>query len=110
MPINKLSARQCALTPGKAMTLCDGGNLYFERHDSGAAFWSFRYRSPISKRARYLGLGPVHTVGLAEARLAALECRKLLREGKDPQHEARAAKAARQEAREADQCSSKHFS
>jgi hypothetical protein len=48
-------------------------------------------------------LGPVHTAGLAEARLAALECRKLLREGKDRQDEARAAKAARQEASEADQ-------
>lgn len=31
-----------------------------------------------------MGLGPVHTVGLKDARTAALECRKLLQAGVDP--------------------------
>ena len=35
-------------------------------------------------RARAMGLGPVHTISLAEARELALECRKLLLQGKDP--------------------------
>lgn len=53
MPINKVSARQCALVPNKPVTLCDGGSLYFERLESGAAFWSFRYRSPVTRKAKY---------------------------------------------------------
>ena len=42
-----------------------------------------------------MGLVPIHTVSLAEAREEALRCRKLLRDGIDPIEERRAKRAAR---------------
>jgi hypothetical protein len=42
-----------------------------------------------------MGLGPLHTVSLAEARLEAEKCRKQLREGIDPIDHRNALKAAR---------------
>jgi hypothetical protein len=45
-------------------------------------------------RARKMGLGPLHTVSLAEARETALACRKQLREGIDPIDARRSRKAA----------------
>jgi hypothetical protein len=49
---------------------------------SGARSWVFRFS--LFGRAREMGLGSLDTVSLAEAREAALECRKLLREGRGP--------------------------
>ena len=46
------------------------------------------------RRERQMGLGPLHTVGLADAREMAREARLLVRQGKDPldaKHETRAA-------------------
>ena len=43
---------------------------------------------------RHHGLGPLHTVTLAEAREKAKACRQLLIEGRDPIEEKRARKAA----------------
>ena len=43
-----------------------------------AKSWVFRYRT------RYLGLGPTHTVNLAEARVRARQARQALLDGKDP--------------------------
>jgi integrase len=51
--------------------------------------WVFRYE--IAGRERWMGLGPLHSVTLAEARAYARECRALLVQGLDP-IEARAAK------------------
>ena len=45
-------------------------------------------------RSHYLGLGPLHTVGLAKARERAAEARLLLLEGKDPISERRRSRAA----------------
>src|SRR6266566_1746873 len=78
--------------------LCDGGGLYLQvspgdGDDSIRKSWVFRYAMPekvISKngrqrqRERQLGLGPLRTVTLAEARDKAMSCRKLLLEGTDP--------------------------
>lgn len=42
-----------------------------------------------------MGLGSTHTISLKEAREEALQCRKLIRDGRDPIEERRAKKAAR---------------
>jgi integrase len=65
----------------------DGGGLYLqvgagkERGQLNRS-WLFRFRR--AGRERQMGLGSLNTIGLAEARAAAEECRKLTREGKDP--------------------------
>jgi integrase len=60
----------------------DGGNLWLQVTPSGARTWLFRFRH--AGKARAMGLGPLHTVSLAEARVKARECRRLLLEGFDP--------------------------
>lgn len=70
----------------------DGHGLYLQVSESGTKAWLFRFMQ--NGRARKMGLGPLHTVSLAEARDAALACRKQLREGIDPIEARRARKAA----------------
>jgi integrase len=60
----------------------DGGNLWLQVTKTGARTWVFRFRH--SGRARAMGLGPLHTVSLAEARDKARACRQLLLDGLDP--------------------------
>lgn len=60
----------------------DGGGLYLQITQAGVKSWVFRYR--VGNKLRNHGLGPLHTVSLAEARDAALQCRKLRLEGIDP--------------------------
>jgi integrase len=60
----------------------DGGGLYLQIMKAGAKSWLFRYMR--QGKARSLGLGPVHTVSLAKARLAAHACREQLHAGMDP--------------------------
>jgi integrase len=62
--------------------LADGGGLYLQVSGSGAKSWVFRFRD--GGRLREMGLGPTHTVSLAEARAAALACRKQRLAGIDP--------------------------
>lgn len=62
--------------------LSDGGGLYLQIGQTGAKSWIFRFM--LRGKARAMGLGALHTVSLAEARQAALDCRKTLREGRDP--------------------------
>jgi integrase len=68
---------------------CDGGGLWLQVTSEGARTWLFRFRH--SGKARAMGLGPLHTVSLAEARIRARACRQLLLDGVDP-IEARKAK------------------
>jgi integrase len=51
------------------------------------------YRFKEAGRLREIGLGPLHTISLAEARQKAVECRKTRIEGKDPLAEKRAQRA-----------------
>ena len=44
---------------------------------------SWLFRVTLAGRTREMGLGPLHTVSLAEARERARECRKLYDEGKN---------------------------
>lgn len=60
----------------------DGLGLYLRVGPSGAKSWVFRYRVGDSRRD--MGLGPLHTVSLAEARDKTAECRKNRFDGIDP--------------------------
>jgi integrase len=88
--IGKLAAiaLQKPMKPGMH---ADGGGLYLQVTASGAKSWIFRFM--LHGRAREMGLGPLHTISLAEARERARECRKLRLDGIDPV-EARKAKRA----------------
>jgi integrase len=72
----------------------DGGGLYLLVGRTGARSWVFRYR--VDGRLREMGLGPVHTIGLAEARQRARECRMKRIDGIDPIEEKRATRLAAQ--------------
>jgi len=78
---NKLTAAavRAAAKPG---LYGDGHGLYLQVSMFETKAWVFRYM--INGRPRKLGLGPLHTVSLAEARAEALEARKLVRKGIDP--------------------------
>jgi integrase len=72
-------------------TYGDGLGLYLQVSPGGAS-WVFRYR--VDGRLREMGLGPLHTISLAEARQKALQCRKMRLDGLDPIEERRASRAA----------------
>lgn len=61
----------------------DGGGLYLQVKGSSKT-WVFRYTSPLDRRRRDMGLGPVTDLPLAEARSRARDLRLLLQDGKDP--------------------------
>ena len=60
----------------------DGGGLTLQITPTGAKSWLFRYM--VSGKSFGMGLGPTHTVSLAEARQKALDARKLLLDGINP--------------------------
>jgi integrase len=95
---------------GKTALLCDGGGLWLQvskgKHDQINKSWIFRYAAAGTKtsrtgrkyrRERQMGLGPLHTVGLADAREMAREARLLVRQGKDPVDTKHASQAAAQD-------------
>ncbi len=88
--LHKLSARKVA-TISEAGYYADGGGLYLQVTASGAKSWIFRYR--FEGKRPEMGLGPTHTISLAEARDAAQAARKLLLAGHDPLAGRRQAKA-----------------
>lgn len=68
-----------ATKPG---TYSDGAGLILRVAPGGSKQWQLRYR--WGGKERYMGLGGVHTVSLANAREAARGARQLLLEGLDP--------------------------
>ena len=60
----------------------DGGGLTLQITVRGAKSWLFRYM--VAGKPFAMGLGPTHTVSLAEARQKALDARKLLLDGINP--------------------------
>jgi integrase len=76
----------------------DGGGLYLNVGPTGGKSWLFRFM--LNGTAREMGLGPLHTIGLAEARERAMAARKLRLDGIDPL-EARKAEKARRTAEKA---------
>ena len=88
-PTRRLSA--VAVRNAKPGLHPDGGNLYLQVADSGAKSWLFRFGS--GGRERWMGLGALHTISLAQAREDATKCRALLRDGIDPIEAKRARRA-----------------
>jgi len=80
---NRLSARMLA-SKRESGLYCDGGGLYLQIAASGSKTWIFRYRSPVTRKLRDMGLGPLHSVSLPEAREKAGAQRNALRRGLDP--------------------------
>src|ERR1051326_4330491 len=60
----------------------DGGGLFLQVAKGGSKSWVFRFKE--AGRLRVMGLGPLHTISLAEAREKALACRKMRLDGVDP--------------------------
>ncbi len=60
----------------------DGGGLYLHIGPTGGKSWIFRYM--LDGKAREMGLGPLKTAGLAEARGLARKHRLECRDGIDP--------------------------
>lgn len=91
LKINRLTTRRVTTVtePGYH---ADGGGLYLQVSATGAKSWVFRYR--FEGRRPEMGLGPLHIVGLANAREAADAARKLVLAGQDPLAGRRAAALA----------------
>ena len=98
--IHKLSARR-VVTESKKGLHSDGGGLYLQVGPTGSKSWIFRFM--MNRKSRDMGLGSVNDFTLAEAREAARDCRRLVRDGIDPidarhsQRRERMAEAARQQ-------------
>jgi integrase len=60
----------------------DGLGLWLRVDETGSKRWVFRFM--LDRRERAMGLGPLHTVSLAEARSRARQARQLLLDGADP--------------------------
>jgi hypothetical protein len=60
----------------------DGHGLYLVVHNANNKSYVFRYER--DGREHWMGLGPIHTVDLKQARSKAREARLLLLEGVDP--------------------------
>ena len=63
----------------------DGLGLYLKVRSGNSKSWIFRYRT--GGKLRDMGLGPFHTVSLAEAREKAEACRVMRLKGLDPLEE-----------------------
>ncbi|MQR00227.1 tyrosine-type recombinase/integrase [Glaciimonas sp. GS1] len=89
--INRLSAQAVArnIKPG---LYSDGGGLYLQITQAGVKSWLFRYMR--NGKARGMGIGPLHTVSLADARSKSLRCRQQLLDGIDPLDEKETRRAA----------------
>ena len=66
----------------------DGGGLYLRVTHSGTKNWVFRFM--LNGRPRWMGVGPLHTIGLAEARNRAAAFRLQRHDGVDPIEKRRA--------------------
>src|SRR5262245_51936891 len=81
---------------------CDGGGLYLQviKSNDGESLnrsWIFRYR--VNGRLREMGLGPLSTMRLSEARDRARSLRMKRLDGIDPIDERREARAREQSER-----------
>jgi integrase len=65
----------------------DGGGLWLQITKTGVKSWLFRFM--VKGKAYGMGLGPLHSVTLAEARHKAANARRLLVEGVNPLEERR---------------------
>jgi Arm DNA-binding domain len=87
---NKLSATSVRNKSAPGL-YADGHGLYLQVSAFETKAWVFRYM--IEGRPRKMGLGPLHTVSLAEARKRAAEARIKVLDGVDPIENKRAKRA-----------------
>jgi integrase len=71
----------------------DGAGLYLNVGPAGNKSWLFRFM--LNGTAHEMGLGPLHTIGLAEARERAKAARRLLLDKIDPLEARRAERAGK---------------
>jgi integrase len=77
----------------KAGRYGDGHNLYLQITPAGVKSWLLRFEQ--HGRERWMGIGPTHTISLAEARQRARAARQLLLDGIDPiDHRSKVAEAS----------------
>jgi integrase len=88
--INRLSHLKVAAAKKRGL-YADGGGLYLQVARGGSKSWLFRFK--IDGRTRDMGLGPLNSVSLANAREIATECRQQRLAGLDPIEARKAAKA-----------------
>ena len=88
-----LTAKRIAKLRQRPGRYHDGHGLILQVSNANNASWVLRYQR--DGRERWLGLGPLHTVGLKEARERARAARLRLLDGVDPVDQKRADKAAR---------------
>src|SRR5262245_49593808 len=62
----------------------DGGGLYLDVRPNGNRSWLFRFKMGGAVQSRWMGLGSLETVSLAEARNRAREARQVILDGRDP--------------------------
>ena len=62
----------------------DGAGLYLQVSVNKRRSWIFRFTSPTRDKVRDMGLGPTHTISLAQARELANQARGLVASGIDP--------------------------
>lgn len=79
--LEKLTALAVAKTKQRGY-LGDGGGLWLQVSAAGTKSWVFRWTR--GRKQHEMGLGPVHTVSLAEARVKARSCRQQLLDGLNP--------------------------
>jgi integrase len=89
----RLTALQVTRAIRKPGMYADGNGLYLQITEGGAS-WIYRYM--LNGNAREMGLGPLALYGLHEARVKALDARRLRHEGVDPINARRAARAKAQ--------------
>ena len=88
--MSKLTARKIQTAgPGK---YGDGNGLWLRIRKDGTKSWMLRFM--LAGRSRDMGLGPLHIVSLAQARVAAARCREQLLAGIDPIDERRRERTA----------------
>ena len=96
--LREKEVRNAAPAPGKFVKrLADGGGLYLQATISNEGInrnWIFRYERDGVRHD--LGVGPLHTVGLAEARRRARDLRLQLLDSVDPMAARQEAQAERQ--------------
>ena len=90
-PNCKLTVRGIAgiVRTGRPGLYGDGYNLFLKISESGGSVsWVFRYAR--NGKVRSVGLGPLHTISLKEARVRAYQARQLLHSGIEPRAALRA--------------------
>lgn len=75
MPLTDLSARN-AKPQDKPYRLADGLGMYLEVMPNGSKYWRLKYR--IAGKEKRLALGVYPSVGLAQARTARDDARRLI--------------------------------